>query len=789
MRRTALGLAAILQCLANFQATAQPTVVTVGTISDGPAARAVLGRDFILNQARNLLGADIEVRIPDSKVLDGAWTRAGIRAALDRQLADPDVDVIVTVGLVACYEAAHREKLGKPVIAPIVTDPVLQGYPLAEGRSGRHNFVYVASFLGVADEIRLFQRVVRFRHVAILIDQLPLETMPELDAKAQELAKSMGVRVTLVPVTTSVDEALAQLPSDADAVYVAPLPRLTEADLTDLAQKLIARRLPSFSLLGRKEIENGLMLSISGDRERDERLARRIVLDLQRIVSGEDAAQIEVGFPVEQRLAINMRTARAIGFSPRWQDLTDAEQLYADETQNLPTLSLIGAIQAALEASPSLQVSGFDADIAAEQVRSSRSVLLPQLDAVAAGTQIDADRASPQFQAEKTGVAGLDLRQVIYSDRAWAGLKIAQQLKVASDEAYRQSVLDTLESTATTYLNLLRARSVEAVRRINVENTRTNLETSRVREAVGLSERSDYLRWVTQINVDRQNLLSAEANRREAQTELARVLHRPADQPFTTVESGLDEPMALVSSPRTQAYIDTPASWAIFQEFAVADALGQAPELRNLDARIVGQERAASSAQRAFYLPEVGLQAQGSDAFERSGAGSQTGPLFPDEESWNVTVQATLPLLTGGARRAEYAGERYRLRQLESQRVATADAVEARARAALHRTAASYPSIDLARQAAAAARENYAQVRDAYAKGVVSVTDLVDAQNASLQAELSEAEAKYTFLIDFVAVLRATGSYDMLLDPASSNAWYERVDNWFREHGASPSAR
>src|SRR5262245_34954875 len=214
--------------------------------------------------------------------------------------------------------------------------------------------------MSVADEIRLFQRVVGFRHVAILIDQLPLETMPELDARAQELAKSMGVRATLVPVTTSVDEALARLPADADAVYVAPLPRLTETDLADLAQKLIARRLPSFSLLGRKEIENGLMLSISGDRERDERLARRIVLDLQRIVSGEDAARIEVGFPVQQRLAINMRTARAIGFSPRWQDLTDAEQLYAEETQHLPTLSLIAAMQAALDANPSLQVSGFE---------------------------------------------------------------------------------------------------------------------------------------------------------------------------------------------------------------------------------------------------------------------------------------------------------------------------------------------------------------------------------------------------------------------------------------------
>jgi outer membrane protein TolC len=789
MRRTILLALAAVVILAPGPAMAAASSVTIGIVADGPQERAMLRRDFILAEARNVLGTTLDIRIPDEKRLEGGWTREGIRAALDRLLADPEVDVVLALGLVASYEAAHRETLPKPVIAPIVTDPVLQRYPLKDGRSGRHNFVYVTSFQGVADEIRLFQRVVRFRHVAVLIDRLPLETMPELDTKAQRLAGELGMRATLVPVTTSVDEALAALPADADAVYVAPLMRLKESDMQELAHKLIERRLPSFSLLGRRELLAGLLLSVSGDREEDQRLARRIALDLQRIVAGEDAANIEVGFPVQQRLAINMRTARAIGFSPRWQDLSDAEQYFAEETAALPKLTMIEAMRAALAANPDLRVSELDAAIAGEDVRSSRSVLLPQLDAGASASQIDDDRANALFQAEKTVAVDAQLGQVIYSDAAWAGLKISQQLKVASDERYRQSILDTLDGTATAYLDLLRARSLESVRRANVENTRTNLETSRVREAVGLTQRSEYLRWVTQINVDRQDLLAAEANRRQAETELARILHRPASQPFATVETGLDEPMALVSDKRTQAYIDTPASWAVFQEFSVAEALAQAPELRGVDATIVAQQRAARSAQRAFYLPELSLRAFGSEAVDRSGVGSESGPGFPDEQAWNVTLQASLPLFTGGARRAEYARNRYGLRQLEAQRASAADAVEARTRAALHRTASSYPAIELSQDAAAAARENLTMVREAYAKGALSVTDLVDAQDASLEAELAAAEAKYTFLIDFIAVLRATGSFDMLLDPASRQSWFERVDAWFREHAAGPPAR
>ena len=789
MRRTILAALAAVTVLAPGAAAVAPSTVTLGVVADGPQARAMLRRDFILSEARNVLGTTLDIRIPEDKHVDGGYTREGIRAALDRLLADPQVDVVLALGLVASYEAAHRETLPKPVIAPIVTDPVLQGYPLKDGRSGRHNFVYVASFQGVADEIRLFQRVVRFKHVAVLIDRLPLETMPELDAKAQRLAQDLGVRATLVPVTTSVDEAMAALPADADAVYVAPLMRLSETDIEELARRLIERRLPSFSLLGRRELLGGLLLSVSGDREEDNRLARRVALDLQRIVAGEDAGNIEVGFPVQHRLAINMRTARAIGFSPRWQDLSDAEQYFAEETAALPRLSLIEAMQQALAANPDLRVSELDTAIAGEDVRSSRSVLLPQLEAGASATQIDDDRANSLFQAEKTVGVDAQLRQVIFSESAWAGLKISQQLKLATDERYRQSILDTLDATATAYLDLLRARSVEAVRRVNVENTRTNLETSRVREAVGLTQRSEYLRWVTQINVDRQDLLAAEANRRQAETELARILHRPASQPFTTVESGLDEPMAIVSDARTQAYIDTPASWAVFQEFSVADAVARSPELKSVDATIVAQERAARSAQRAFYLPELALRATGSDALERSGVGSESGPGFPDEQAWNISLQASLPLITGGARRAEYGRARYGLRQLEAQRASIADAVEARTRAALHRTASSFPAIDLSQQAAAAARENFVMVRDAYAKGALSVTDLVDAQDASLEAELAAAEAKYTFLIDFIAVLRATGNFDILLDPASRQSWFERVDAWFREHASGPAAR
>ena len=271
------------------------------------------------------------------------------------------------------------------------------------------------------------------------------------------------------------------------------------------------------------------------------------------------------------------------------------------------------------------------------------------------------------------------------------------------------------------------------MRRRNAENTRRNLEISRVREEVGLAGRSDYLRWVSQLARDKQTLLSAEASRRQAETELLRILHRPANQPFRTMEAGIDDPLALVANPRTQAFLDTPSKWATFMEYAVHTALQNAPEIKQAEARAHGPAArvelrpGAPSIYRTWRWCRMARSTP-----EKSGAGSLSVPGAPDDESWSVSLLATLPLLTGGQRGAERSQARHEVRASEADRASVMDGIEARTRLVLHRTASSWPAIDLSREAQAAADENLANVTEAYARGAVSVTDLIDAQETAL---------------------------------------------------------
>ena len=188
-------------------------------------------------------------------------------------------------------------------------------------------------------------------------------------------------------------------------------------------------------------------------------------------------------------------------------------------------------------------------------------------------------------------------------------------------------------------------------------------------------------------------------------------------------------------------------------------------------------------------MPDVALSASAGNNLDRSGAGSDTSGLMLDDESWTVALNASLPLFSGGALRSRLSRSRHALFQLELQYASLTEIVEARMRAALYQVGSSFPAIELSQDAARAAAANLELVTDAYSKGAVSVTDLIDAQDASLAAGLAAAEAEYAFLIDYMEVLRARGSYDLLLEPQKTSDWYQSIEAYFSERGVAPLSR
>ncbi len=124
----------------------------------------------------------------------------GAEAALDRALADREVDVVLTLGILTSQQAARRKSLPKPVIAPLVIDPVLQGFPLMEGRSG-------ATTSPTSPTSRAWPtKCARFTRSSASSTWWRWSTTrcwprcPQLTTKATELAAALNVRIGIVRV-------------------------------------------------------------------------------------------------------------------------------------------------------------------------------------------------------------------------------------------------------------------------------------------------------------------------------------------------------------------------------------------------------------------------------------------------------------------------------------------------------------------------------------------------------------------------------------------------------------
>jgi len=764
--------------------------IRVGIVVDGPWTFNDWIHDLTQREIDSLTEGEFEVIIPPDKHLVGDWTLEGVQAEVTKLLVDPEVDIVITWGLLASHAVCCVGELSKPVIAPVVIDPVLQGLPRTGGTSGVRNLNYVALPDTLAEELGSFLAIVPFERIAILTNAPLLDAIPELVERTQGSLAGTGIGFDYVPVASSAAEALAAIPAEADAVYVWPLFQFSPTEYRELIDGFIERGLPSFSGLGGDDVRAGMLASVASE-DFFPKLARRIALNVQRILLGEDPGEIPVEFSIQRNLEINMATARAIDVSPRWEVLIEADLLFTEDLEGAYELSLDKAVAEAVELNLDLLARSRRVAAGAEEIARARAVLRPGLSFAGSYVTIDQDRAAASLgsQAERTTAAGVELTQLLFSESATANVAIQRELQAARESEYASLRQDIALEAGTTYLNLMRARALERVRHNNVDRTRSNLETSQARREIGVAGAGEVLRWESEIATARKSLVEAVADRRSAEIAVNRLLHRPLDAVFNAEDVDLRDLGLLTGIDRFLQFVDTPRSYAAFTRFVVVEGLARSTELAQIDAATRAQSRFKLSSERAFWTPSLGFQASFDETLARDGAGSTTVGGLPfelpqaDDSNWSLALQASLSLFAGGSRAADLAQAELELDSLGLERAAIEEKLEQRVRTALEQARASLIGIRLANQAAEAARGNFDLVDDAYARGVASLLDLLDAQTAALNAEEEAANALYDFLIDWLESKRSASGLDLFIEEAEREAWFERLDGYLRQQG------
>ncbi|MBT3343191.1 MAG: TolC family protein [Gemmatimonadetes bacterium] len=755
-------------------------VVEIGVVLDGPQPLQEGIREQLLQELAVLTAREFDVRFPEDREIIGDGTVAAARRGLNALYRDRAVHIVIAGGPIASQavlvQARQGDGLSKPTIAPIVLDVGLQDAPLHQGASGIHNLSYIVFPSDVRSDVQVFRQVVEFERLGVVVDSRIHDALPELSEKILATIRELGVQAVIVPATADVDALLNRM-TGVDAVYFAHLLPLPSDEVRVLAEGLIDRGLPSFANHA-QQVEQGMLVSLRSMDDR-RRLLRRVALNIQSMLLGEPAAKLPVVLQRTDRLTLNDATVRRLNLSPSWSVMTEAVLVNQAEVAVDRSLSLTSTIREAVDRSRDLVAQQRSVDAGRAAVAQARARLLPQVEAAATAVVLDDALGSPQ-QAERQTDASLQLTQVIYSDEARAGWQAEAQLQRGRESALAKLRLDVIQAAASAYLNLLRAQTLERVQKENLDLTRSNLELARVRQQIGISGPAEVHRWESQIATARKAVIDANARRNVAQIEVNRVLDQPLESDFGTMEAGLFDDGLATHDPRFTRFIANKRNFRAFRDFMTEDGLSTAPELVEIDAAIAARRRLLTAAGRAHWLPTLALQGDLTRNVSRDGVGAEFDPAG-GESTWSVGLRASLPLFSGGGKFAAQARARHEVRQLEEQRAGLAQRLGARIRAALHAAGASYAGISLSEDAAVASARNLELVEDAYGRGVLSILDLLDAQNAAIVAEQTAANAVYDFLLDQMEVERSIGKSYLYAPDEDREVWFQRATHYLEQ--------
>jgi putative ABC transport system substrate-binding protein len=233
--------------------------------------------------------------------------------ALARELAADKVDAIVAVTGLGAKEARQATST-IPIVFVIVSDPVGGGLVESLARPGGNatGLSLMAIDLSGKRLALLKEAVPYLSRVALLVDTTDPFAQRALKAN-QAAAGALGISLWPAEVSApdDIEPAFSKIAQDrADGIILGAGSMLFN-ERTRIGSSAVANRLPALSFIA-EMVPYGLLLSYGQDFPD---FFRRAAADVDKILRGAKPADIPVEQPTRFKLALNLKTARAIGLT------------------------------------------------------------------------------------------------------------------------------------------------------------------------------------------------------------------------------------------------------------------------------------------------------------------------------------------------------------------------------------------------------------------------------------------------------------------------------------------
>ena len=728
-------------------------------------------------EIKSVVGQSANIVFDDSHILLNDLNLEKARSNYESMLESKDVDLILSFGSVNNFVIAKNKTFPKPVILFGVINDDFITFPEGQVGSNTPNLTYILTPQSYKRDLQQFKEIYPYQKIGIVLDEYLTEIYP-VKSTLDEIFKGIEAEYVLIPIN-QVSELDGKLES-LDAVYLSGGLFFSKEEQIALVEKFNGKKLPTFTSINKQFSDHGILLTSQPVNNLDQ-FFRRIALNIEAAVNGDNLSQLPINMHIDAKLSLNIETAFKINFPLKYSFLLrtnivgNANRLSYQKRYTLPDV-----MNQVLDQNLGLKAEQKNIELAAQEVKLSKSEYLPNLSTSVSGTHIDPDlaEASNGSNPEYSTSGNIKLEQVIFSEQASANIKIQKELEKATKESYNSSEKNAILDAGIAYYSALIAKANFLINDENLRVTRKNYEIAQQKYDAGQTGKSDVLRWKSELAQATQSIVNGYTSLNQSFNDLNQILNNPIGLRIDVLNTEMNE----VGKAKKEHWkffnlLDDPFLREKFTLFVEELAIENAHELKSLQHNISATKRLETLYQRSKYLPTVGVQGQYNHTFTRDGKGTNypTGFTGAPDGYYNVGVQVSLPIFQKNQRNINRQKSFIQREQLNYQKDETIVSLKKSVNDIILSIVSQYSSIELSQVSTEAAKESLELMQVSYSNGAIGITSLIDSQQAYFQAQQQQANATYNFQLSILQLERIMSYFFILHSEEENQAFISRV--------------
>lgn len=319
---------------------------------------------------------------------------------------------------------------------------------------------------------------------------------------------------------------------------------------------------------------------------------------------------------------------------------------------------------------------------------------------------------------------------------SWHGVSRAKAMNSAANHQLARTDQEILFHLVQAYYALLLAAKQVDVAQQAEQTAKSIIDRSQARFDTGLSVESDLLSAKVRLAGREQELIRARNALELARAQLNIAMGMPVDSLYQLADALADRnlPAPTLSDVEQQA-------------------LKTRPDLKQIESQQAAQQESVAIA-KASFGPRL-------NAFAGWEMDNPTLLAGGGGNNWLGGVELQFDIFQGGAKKAALSREQATAEKMAAMRQAADDTVVLQVRKAYYELDSSQRQVAVARDAIAEAQESLRINQDRYGNGLITITDLLGAEEQARRTQTDYWQAVYQLHIDYANLELASGTLNL----------------------------